>query len=378
MAAIITQPFNIMCFSWNAAGLRLCETMSQNSANSVRQSGFGVFKDTCVAPDFFEDIRDTIRAKRPALTVMVTEDEATKGSYFHSNLLTNAMPEIGYILLHKEKFDNATEGNGSVRISIYTRIELLSQFRSQQRLLTRFFGTGTTVACNQSTRSSGAVAIYIQHEVYGRFAFIATHLPLGTTMVDISPTIDYDSYRAVIRATNTLCLIAIMDKLISSLPVNERPDHILLLGDLNYDISIPGRRTADIITDITANITAQSLRNIRQYDELRRAMEEAPLLGFKEGASGEGPLFLPTSRLVRGRGVSCEINRTTARVDPSCFGNLTEPTAHIGWHDRILYKDTLTSPYIMHCTEYNRIDIKNIHESTHAAVAGLYELRPIK
>ena len=377
--AAATTPFNIMCFTWNADGLRLCETMSQNRADQTRQRGFGVFKSACTAPDFFEDIRDAIKAKRPALTIMVTENEANGGSYFHSNLLPDAMPEIGYVLLDKETFNNIGETNDrSIRISVYTRLELVPQFRSQQRLLARFFGESEKATCKQSSRISGAIAIYIQHEVYGRFAFIAAHLPLGSTMSDISSTIDRDTYRAVIRATNQLCLIHIMDKLVNSLAAPDRPDHIFLLGDLNYDITVPGRRVADVISEVATNFTVQALRNLRQYDELRRALEEPPLFGFKEGVAAEGPLFPPTSRLLRGRGPNCNIERGANRIDVSCFGDVNEITAHVGWHDRILYRDTLTSPYLIHCTEYNRIDVKNLHESTHAAVIGLYELRPIR
>ena len=366
-------PFNIMCFSWNAAGLRLCETMSQSKANNARQGAIGVFKSSCVAPNFFEDIRDAIRQKLPALVVMVTEDEASTGSYFHSNLLPEAMPEIGYTRLRNEKFDKPTEGNGSIRISIYTRVELVDQFKLQG-LVARLFGDNsvTTATCQQYGRVSGAIAIYVQHEVYGRLAFIATHLPLGSILTDLSATMDYDTKRAAIRATNTLCLIHIMDKLVNALPATEHPDYVFLLGDLNYDITVPGRHTIEIAT----NLTPQGLRNMRQYDELRRALEEPPLLGFKEGMAGEGPLFAPTTRLVRGRGTNCVLERGAIRIDASCFDNT--PVEQIGWHDRILYKNLLTAPYLVHCVEYNRVDVKNMHESTHAGVAGFYELRPTR
>src|SRR5437870_2559584 len=138
----MATPMSIMCFSWNAAGLKLCETMSQYKATESRSGIRGLFKSNCLAPDFFEDIRAMIDNKKPNLVVMSTQNEDSKDTYFHSNFLPNQMPEISYTLLKRDKLDDVGEINpnpkvklptgpqsgSALRISIYVRYELLNEF----------------------------------------------------------------------------------------------------------------------------------------------------------------------------------------------------------------------------------------------------------
>ena len=108
----MSSPFTIMCFTWNASGLRICETLSQDKADSSRK-GFKLTKRAdCVAPDFFLGIRDLIIQKQPTLVVMTTEDENNKDTYFHSELLPHEMSEHGYTLLKRDVLDNIGEAAG--------------------------------------------------------------------------------------------------------------------------------------------------------------------------------------------------------------------------------------------------------------------------
>ena len=392
----MTAPFNIMCFSWNASGLRLCETMSQSKADAARK-GFKAFitrKQSCLAPDFFEEIRGTIHLRQPSIVVMTTQDESNNDTYFHSNLLPSSMPEIGYSFLKRDKlsgigedasgvpFTRVPSGNPSgsaLRISIYVKSDIVNEFRSDESLLSNFFSNNgqTEATCNQGSKTSGAIASYIWHDTYGKFAFVALHLPAGMSSLRVGKDLDYLTYRAASKATNSLCLLKLYNQLISSLSPESRPDHIFLLGDFNYDIVIPGKKNIEIISELAANVSAAKLKDLQRYDELKRAMEDVPLLGFKEGVSAEGPLFLPTWRLARGRSDDCVPGPTTTSISPSCFGDPGE-LGSIGWHDRILYKELMTSNYIAHCTDYNRIDVKNMHASIHAGVIGFFEMRPIR
>ena len=392
----MATPFTIMCFTWNAAGLRLCETMSQSKADASRK-GFKAFvtmKQPCIAPDFFEGIRDAIRTKRPSLVVMTTQDEDKSDTYFHAELLPSSMPEIGYALLKRDKMDGVGEvaskvpqvkvpsgkpSGSALRISIYARNDVFPELQSEEKSIDKFFSNDGQVegTCIQGERISGGIASYVWHETYGKFVFIATHLPSGVRSLRVGKDLDYTSYRVASRAGNSLCLLSLLNKFVNSLALESRPDHIFLLGDLNYDIVVPGKRNIEVITELSNNLTAAKLKDLQKNDELKRSTDEVPLLGFKEGVAGEGPLFMPTWRLSRNRPDSCSPGKDTTKVDVTCFGDPNETLGGLGWHDRILYKESMTSNYMMHCLEYNRFDVKNIHASTHAGVIALFETRGV-
>ena len=391
----MTAPFSIMCFAWNASGLKLCETMSQTKADEARK-GFKAFvtmKKPCVAPDFFEDIRAIIRARNPSLVVMTTEDEDRSDTYFHAELLPNSMPEIGYALLKRDKLEGVGEsglipakiatGNPSgnaLRISIYARNELMAGFRIEERRLGQFFGNDgqAEIVCKQGDRASGAIGAYVWHETYGKFLFIATRLASGSEMLKVGNGLDYNTYRVATRSANTLCLIAILNAFVNSLPAEARPDHVVLLGDLNYDVVVPGKKNIEIVSQLASNLSADKIKELQKFDELAKAMlEDGPLYGFKEGQGAQGPLFMPTWRLARGRPDACVPDKDNNKVATTCFGAANEALGSLGWHDRILYKEAMTSNYMLSCSGYNRLDVKNMHQSTHAGVIALFEVKAI-
>lgn len=391
----IDTPFTIMCFSWNASGLKLCETTSQDRADASRRGfkGFITMKQQCLAPDFFEEIRAIIRVRRPSLLVMTTEDESSNGTYFHSSLLTTSMPEIGYSLLKRNKLNDIGElssiqqmrvftgppSGSSLRVSIYALNELMPGLRMEEKLMSKFFSNDgqERSTCRQGDRISGAIASYVWHETFGKFVFISTHLPAGADSLNVGKNIDYASYRSAAKSANNLCLLSLINKFVVSLSAESKPDHIFLLGDLNYDIVIPNRTNAEIVLELANNVTALKMKDIQKYDELKKALEDVPLTGFKEGVSAEGPLFMPTWRLARGRSDECVPSQNTTRINASCFGRPDELLGGIGWHDRIIHKEMMTSNYMAHCIVYNRVDIKNMHASEHSGVIAFFEMRSV-
>lgn len=389
----MTAPFSIMCFSWNASGLRLCETMSQTKADQSRKGvkAFVTRKQPCVAPDFFENIRTTIREKTPALVVMVTEDEDNSDTYFHSDLLPSAMGEIGYGLLKRDKLDGVGKvpskvpqirvptgdpKGSALRMSIYSINEMLPAFQSEEKIIRKFFSNNGQVGskCQTGDRISGAIAAYVWHETFGKFAFIATNLPSGSDSLKVGKSLDYTSYRVASKSANNLCLIKMLNKFVDSLPKESKPDHVFMLGDFNYDIVVPNKQNYEVVSDLAANLTASKFKELQNFDELSLALKEQPLLGFKEGPGGNGPLFMPTWRLSRARPQTCSPNENTTSVDIACFGSPNDPLGGIGWHDRILYKDLMSSYYVTHCLSYNRFDVLNTTSSTNAGVVALFEL----
>ena len=385
--------FKIKVFSWNAGGLRLCETMSQKKADEARKGFFAAItlKKKCVAPDFFETIRASIIEDDPELIVMTTQDEDSKDTYFHSDLVPDIMTEIGYSLVKRHqvyKVGEAASGvvlkkvisgvpsGSALRMSIYARNDVFPDIESGEMELQGFMGhEGQQEAkCIQSERYSGAIVGYIWHRRYGKFAFIAVDIPAGVSALNVTDQLEYESFRAVAKAANTICLTGIFNKFITRLPDEAQPDHVFLIGDLNYDIVVANKSSLDVISELAANQNAGKLKEIQKNDELRQAMNEVPALyGFKEGVSNEGPLFMPTWNMAMGRPESC-----ATKVTSDCYSSDIRIHGGIGWHDRILYKELQKSPFVAHCLSYNRIDIQNMHESTHAGVIADFDIRVTK
>lgn len=383
--------FTIMCFTWNSSGLKLCETTSVEQADKNRQ-GFLAFisgKKQCVVPDFFNDISALISKNLPSLVIMTTQDEDDERTYFHSDLLQSTMPKLEYTLLRKDKlsgvgddyniYDRVPTGEPTktaLRMSIYAHNSVAKHLLFEEKIMLRSFNNDFSMKCQQGDNVSGAIVSYVWHEKYGKFAFIAVHLPSNVnSTLQSNPNIDYTSFRATTKSKNSLCLLNIYNKFVSSLDQKERPDHVFLLGDLNYDIVIPKKTNMEIQTLVASNLTIAKIKELQRFDELSVAIKEVPLIGFKEGVSSEGPLFIPTWKFVRYRPDSCNNDSSISRT---CFPSVDEQVGGIGWHDRILYRELMTSNYIAHCSSYNRMDIKNMHLSTNAGVIGFFEMKPVQ
>lgn len=381
--------FTVKIFSWNAAGLRICETMSQKKADEKRKGFFAAvtLKKSCVAPTFFETIRSSIISDSPSLVVISTQDEDTKDTYFHSDLLPELMPEIGYSLLKRHQIYNVGEAASKVpmtkvasgtphgsalRMSVYARNDVYNELQDSEVELNAYMGNqGQQEAkCIQSERYSGAIAAYVWHPRVGRFVFIAVDIPAGVSALNVTDELEYESFRAVAKAANTICLTGIFNKFITKLAPSVRPDHVFLLGDLNYDIVVADKPSVTVISELAANQTAAKIKEIQRYDELKTALTTVPLEGFKEGVSNEGPLFMPTWNMARGRPDSC-----ATQITAECYSPDIRIHGGIGWHDRILYKELQQSFYVAHCDRYNRIDVQSMHESTHAGVIADFDIR---
>ena len=375
---------DIVCFSWNASGLRICESASQFDADKKRTGFRGLLKKPCIAPDFFENIRTYIKDKNPGVVVMTTQDEDEKDTYFHSDFLPMSMREIGYSLLKRDKMDGIGEkaskgpvttseiptglpSGSALRSSIYVRNNELESFKFGERKISKFFSDGQLEhSLNHFGRVSGAIASYLWHQKYGRIVFIATHLPSGSEALKVGRGENYEVYRVASVASNTLCLIDIMKKFITDIPKDYKPEHIFLMGDLNYDIVFSDKSTSDLINEISK---ASSMDKYRNNDELYKNIKEIPLKGFKEGINDNGPQFKPTCRLSRSRGE--ESSNEASSIPSSCFES---SDLGIGWHDRILYRDLDNTNYKIKCNSYSRLDVKNMQKSTHAGVLGHFTI----
>lgn len=384
-----TKPFSIMIFCWNASGLKFCETMSQSKADSARK-GFKArlfMKEQCLVPDFFNDLHKIILTKDPTLIIISTEEEDLKDTYFHSKFLQVIVPELGYSLLRRSKFPNVGDvasniplikvptgrpSGSALRMSVYVKDEIIKDIKAEERKLSKFFSDPEIkVKCYEDKRSTGAIGFYLWHPIYGKFLFIALHLPSGLNYVSTNPNLSYEEYRLLVQSVNNICLIKMLNYFVNSVPNESKPDYVFLFGDFNYDIVIPNKSISRIVEELTSNVTLEKIKEYYQHDELKKATEKAPLKGFLEGKNNNGPMFLPTWKLKRDRLEECSLVQKN-KLDPSCFDS--ENYEGIGWHDRILYKDLGTSVYTLSCNEYARMDVKNMKQSTHAGVYGLFSV----
>lgn len=391
----MSSEFTIMCFSWNASGLRICEMMSQKEADKLRSGlkGRMLMKKPCIAPDFFSNISELLRLKSPSLVAICTEDEDKKDTYFHSDFLPFNMAELGYTKLKREKLDGSGQiasggkfknvptgdpSGGSLRLSIYAKDTVAEVLILQEAEIKQFFANQGQLKgnCKQGDKVSGAIVSYVWHPVFGKFAFIGVNIADGVTGLKISENLSSKSAREAKLSANKLCLISIIHKFVEDdkNKSEAKPNHVFLMGDLNYDLVLEDKKGFDLLKDISADISVSKIKGLHQYDELKQALSSPPLEGFKEGVSGDGPLFMPNWRLKRNRPLSCVPSETTTAISPNCYDN---DNIGIGWHDRILYKEYIESPHIIHCLAYNILAVGNINASDHAAVIGLYEVKSI-
>lgn len=403
-----TSPFSIMCFSWNAAGLRFCSTMFEHE----KQKGFFAkiaSKSNCVTPDFFNDISAVIRDKNPSLVVMSTQDEDSSNTYFHAEFLGSEMSRLKYSQLKRDKLDGVGEtasknpydpklipsgapSGSALRMSIYARNDIFDGLEIQEKKLRDFFSANKiprTFKCEKDSTVAGAIATYVTDPTYGKFAFITVHLPLGTAAAKYTKGMKYKDFRQNIKVTNDFCLQQMKNKFLHSIPDEKmKPDHIFIMGDFNYDILVDTGSTVvdlDGVRKWTANVDAGKIKQLQDWDELKVIKSPGNVLeGFHEGVGGNGPWFLPTWRLVRGRGESCSKSgnvgeKESAENLSSCYMKPSDDWGGFGWHDRILYMDVLgQTHFATHCTTYNRIDVQNMHHSTHAGVIATFEMQPVK
>jgi len=394
-----TNSYKIMCFTWNAAGLKMCETSNEVEAKKAR-GGFlnwmGVSK-SCVSPNFFEEIRSKILQENPKIVVITTQDEDDSKTYFHSDYLPSQMQGINYSLFKRDKLDGVGEpasknpykdlktvglsnpSKTAMRVSIYVLSELINQMEIDEKEISPSFMQNKGQSEERfitDGRTIGTIASYIKHG-NNKFLFISTHIPSGVESLNVKDVSSYNRYRNIVIAGNRIVFHKIFSEVVDKIPNEYKPNHIFILGDLNYDI-----HDDDPSSLIRRLISTTDYKTFYAKDELKEEIEQkgSALNGFKEGADGNpGPLFLPTWNLNRNRH-NCESKISNDKDNKNNEGCFHKPDNHhflsIGWHDRIIYKNKDESAKKATCTFYKRLDYKNMDKSTHAGVMGIFEITP--
>lgn len=362
--------------SWNAGGLRICETLSREAADKARGGVRGFLKKPCATANFLAEghLRDLLSSGSRDVVIMATQGEASSDTYFHSTLLPQVMGDNGYTLLVRDRLKAVGEADSGLRLQTETGTPSGGALRTSVYVRDSGFTviSGRNARCSDSGRASGVLATYFEHPTFGRFAYLNVHLPSGAARLQVSRGLDFGTYRAATKAANTLCLVNAVRRCVQELPDDERPDHVIMGGDYGCVIDINGKSASEIAQLVARDASPRAMAKLsKDHDELHSILSIPVFKGVQEGVDNAGPDFAPTWQLKRGRDEGCMSG--TGKNLARCF-QMPGADQHsaIGWPDRILYQNLNRSVFSMKCDEYERFDAGNTRFSNHAAVLATF------
>ncbi len=244
-----TSALKLLVLSWNADGLRLCDTASQAVADNLREKAKGKFFQsqpaTCVSPNFFEAVRSKIVATTPHIIVISTQSESNR-SLFHNTFLPNTLSGLGYVPSKKEKVKDSpvpveisgtsnappkslSDTSVSTYLSVYVMAAMAAEFSYEDKVVEKYFsGLPSTQTCSSS---QVAVACYLESKQVGRLLFIATHLA-STFDKSVVEASNEASKRAIFRNTSSTCSIKMLHTFVDNLQITGNLDTSSILGIL--------------------------------------------------------------------------------------------------------------------------------------------------
>lgn len=373
--------YRILVFSWNTQSIGLCETLNDQEAMENRNSyssvipGITTWQYSCQVPDFYFRLSELIKEKDPDLVVIGLQEDRHPGSYFHSHLLPEEMPKIGYQLVKRCKMMGvgSTTYKGlfkgdlfkrGLRLSVYSKSELLPKIEAEEFEMRSVMGNDGTAeyTCSTLLRNKGAIAAYINLPDYGRIAILCCHLPFNSQSLIASK----ETGNLMYRQTEVNNCNYYFNKIIEELTMKLKPApvHTIMFGDLNYRIS--GFLSAHQLA-FDFNLNENNPEFLSQIyntsDELKQQIVRGNIYGLQEGVNNTGPMFAPTCKMQIGR---------TSNVYKTGKFDQRMPS----WCDRILYGKFPNTRGEISCTYYDRFDHGTVmSKSDHAAVVGVYELK---
>jgi hypothetical protein len=403
--------YQIMVFSWNTQSVGLCETMDPNVARYNRTSyseyvpGLTTWHYPCDIPDFYPKFKQLIKDKSPDLIVIGFQEDRFPGSYFHSHFLPEEMPKIGYELVKRTKlmgvgittYKGALKGDlfeRGLRISVYAKKNLASIIEKGEMEMRKVIGNdgqSEYVCSSLVTRGKGAIASYIMLPGYGRIAFICCHLPFNSDSLIMDRLYKNPMIRQNYLNESNLCFNNIVENLV--LFKDPVPIHVIFFGDFNYRVADP-RPATEVAFDFNNQSTnIEFINNIYiKYDELKEQMRRKNIYEFSEGINNQGPTFIPTCKMIKGRDMDAstniilykplkfypdyEIREIVPSIDISANWNTGSQNQRVpSWCDRILYNKFGNDGHNLTCTYYDRFDVgKVMAKSDHAGVIACFNL----
>ncbi len=323
-------PYKILIFSWNTESIPLCETMSDEQAYQNRSPMFSTWKYQSNMPDFFEKLSKKITEHQPDVVVIGFQEDRHPGSYFHSHLLINEMPTIGYKLVKRTKLMGVgvTTYKGlkhldfvrrGIRVSIYAKNEihpLIEREEVELRSAIPYLGQKEYICSSNLLRNKGATVSYLILPHVGRIAFICCHLPFNAHSLIQERLSNNKMLRQNELNHSNTCFNNIIEELVLSSP--PIPNYVFYFGDFNYRLDDP-RPASDVASMFLQNPSDhQFLSNMyNMYDELKEQMKKENIYSFCEGVNNGGPMFLPTCKMRKGRVSNFGVMNTIDEVGTS-------------------------------------------------------------
>jgi hypothetical protein len=391
-----THSYRILVFSWNTESISLCETLDTNIAEYNRTSyssyipGLTTWKYPSNIPDFYPKFAEFVKDNSPDLIVIGFQEDRYPGSYFHSHLLPNEMPKIGYGLIKRTKlmgvgvtsYKGMLKGDlfeRGLRVSIYAKNELIPIIEKEENEMRSVIGNdgqSEYVCSSFVTRGKGAVASYIMLPGFGRLAFICCHLPFNARSLITERVYKNKMLRQNELNQSNICFNNIIENLV--LFKHPMPIHVIYFGDFNYRVSDP-RPASEVANEFNNRSDDTSfIRDMYiEYDELKEQMRRKNIYEFSEGISNQGPIFIPTCKMMKGRvtGSSYRDNKTKIYDGTDYWKTGRQDQRVPSWCDRILYNKFGDDGHNLICTYYGRFDVGEVMaKSDHAGVIGIFEL----
>ena len=373
--------YEIMTFCWNTESIRLCETLSKEkkSYNRGTYNTEGWYE--CEIADFTDELVYRIKNSMPDVFVVSFQEDAYPGSYYHSHLLLDSergdgiMPDLGYKLIARNTMIGAgvttykaakqadIKGRG-LRISVYAREGVNVELLDQREYI-----------CDSALkRGKGATATYLKFPNY-TISIINTHFPFNAkSLTDYKNSSDPIIRQTAIYPSN-ICFNNIVRNLV--LEHEEHVDMVILMGDLNYrvmttlDASAVAQELLDSYDDPDKNV----IKKYIEFDELRQQIVKKNVYDFLEGIGNQGPLFLPTCKMIKDRNYTCRFHDPAVPAEgKDCWNVGKHEQRTPSWCDRILYMDRCKNHNIV-CTYYDRFDYgETMLKSDHAGVIATFQL----
>lgn len=331
----------IFCFTWNTESVRIAETMQHSGQEPLSVVSEQWFR--CQQPDFLPEL---LRRALPSeqntdqragaeqaapydILVFALQESAKPGDY----LLSDAIPrELGsrYRLLKRSRLmgvgkttytsltsDYELKLRG-VRIAVFVR----EDFASQVTLV-----GDAWLPCpgrERLTHGKGCVAVMLRVADIGVIGFLNAHLPFDSSTIK---TTNRERMESGVAFQNQA-----LNALIEGLRQKYATIHYLfVMGDLNYRVLHESElRDARTVYRSMSESVEERQRVYRMRDELRQSIEFGVIPPLQEGIDDEGPTFMPTAKMCRGRFPAGSTTIDAYNLGKTHYRNPA-------WCDRILY-----------------------------------------
>jgi len=364
---------NLICFSWNADNIPLCEDYLNNGTTDIIQKKGGWFSkpSKCLNPLFFVTIEDYIIKFNPFMVVITTESEPINGSEFHNKFLPSNMGILSYKMLVTDGYDNKDQNQ--LMMSIYVKV---TDNTSKVIQLNKgiIFDDNKTM-CATIYGQSKAMCLYV-NTIYGPFAFVGVQL-------------EHES------SQRSYCIAKIERKFIEGKKIY----YSFYMGDFgntyqpdkkdlsNYDLIDSLRENdRDVFNDIGGR--KYYFEGEQKYPADVPTSTVGVDLIYPPKIRGDRKFVVPNySPNYDNAYVNANISNDNKSIATyqKLFNSPQKNTITIGYHDKIFFDDSRATPNAdeIVCIDYstvvgNPMLMKGEYNSNHMGVIGVYQISPLK